>query len=79
LADNDFDKCFQFITALVFVINSWKGDKPAVLAGNLSDFQLSPNNAKELEKVAAKYYCQQYFYYFGCAAQVPHCLFVMNS
>jgi hypothetical protein len=79
LADDDFNKHFQFITVLVFVINSWKGDKPAVLAGNLSDLQLSPDDAKELEKVAAKYYCQQYFYYFGCAAQVPHHLFVINS
>jgi hypothetical protein len=79
LADDDFDKRFQFITALVFNMNLWKGDKPAVLAGNLSNFQLSPNDAKELEKVAAKYYCQQYFYYFGRAAQVPHRLFVTNS
>jgi hypothetical protein len=78
LADDDFDKCFWFITALVFVMNSWKGDKSAVLAGNLSDFQLSPNDAKELEKAAVKYYCQQYFYYFGHAAQVPHRLFVIN-
>jgi hypothetical protein len=69
LADDDFDKRFWFIIVLVFVMNLWKGDKPAVLVGNLSNLQLSPNNAKELEKVAAKYHCQQYFYYFECAAQ----------
>lgn len=35
LADNDFDKRFQFVTPLVFVMNTWKGEKPAILAGNL--------------------------------------------
>jgi hypothetical protein len=76
LADDDFDKRFRFVTGLVFVMKSWKGDKPAMLAGNLSDLQLSPNGAMELEKVVAKYYCQQFFNYFGRAAQVPHRLFL---
>jgi len=75
LADDDFDKRFRFITALVFVMDSWKGDKPTVLAGDLSQLQLSPNEAMELEKIATKYYCQQFFNYFGRAAQVPHRLF----
>ena len=48
-----------------------------MLADNLSD--LSPNTAMELEKVVVKYYCQQFFNYFGHAAQVPHRLFVMKS
>jgi hypothetical protein len=76
LADNDFDKRFKFITPLVFVMNKWKGDKPAILAGDLSKLELSPDAAMELEKVVAKYYCQQFFNYFGRAAQVPHRLFV---
>jgi hypothetical protein len=75
LADDDFDKRFRFVTGLVFVMKSWKGDKPAILAGDLFDLQLSPDGAKELEKVVAKYYCQQFFNYFGRAAQVPHRLF----
>lgn len=75
LADDDFDKRFRFITGLAFVMNSWKGDKPAILTGDLFDLQLSPDGAKELEKVVAKYYCQQFFNYFGRAAQVPHRLF----
>ena len=79
LADNDFDKRFQFVTGLAFIMNSWKGDKPAILAGDLFKLELSPEAAMELEKVVAKYYCQQFFNYFGCAAQVPHCLFLMNS
>ena len=35
LADDDFNKHFQCITGLVFVMNSWKGDKPVILAGDL--------------------------------------------
>jgi hypothetical protein len=75
LADDDFDKRFRFVTGLVFVMNKWKGDKPAILAGDLSRLQLSPDATMELEKVVAKYYCQQFFNYFGRAAQVPHRLF----
>lgn len=78
LADDDFDKRFRFVTALVFVMNSWKGAKPAMLEGDLSKLQLSPDAAMELEKVVAKYYCQQFFNYFGRAAQVPHRLFATN-
>ena len=77
LANNDFDKHFWFVTALAFVMKSWQGDKPTMLAGDLSN--LSQNNAMELEKVVVKYYCQQFFNYFRRAAQVPHCLFAMNA
>ena len=76
LADDNFNKRFQFITGLYFVVNSWKGDKPGMLVDDCSN--LSPNAAMELEKVIAKYYCQRFFNYFGCAAQVPHCLFATN-
>ena len=78
LVDNDFDKRFQFVTPLVFIMNSWKGGKPAMLAGDLSKVQLSPDGTKEMEKVVANYYCQQFFNYFGRAAQVPHRLFSTN-
>jgi len=78
LADDDFDKRFRFVTALVWVMESWKGDKPTMLAGDLSNLQLSPSAAMEMEKVVAKYYCQQFFNYFGRAAQVPHRLFATN-
>ena len=49
-----------------------------MLAGDVFDLQLSPDSAMELEKVVAKYYCQQFFNYFGHAAQVPHHLFETN-
>ena len=76
LADDDFDKRFRFVTGLYFVMKSWKGDKPAMLVDDLSD--LSPTDAMELEKVVAKYCCQQFFNYFGRAAQIPHRLFAKN-
>jgi len=76
LADDNFDERFRFITGLFFIMKSWKGDTPAMLADDLSD--LSPDAARELEKVVAKYYCQQFFNYFGGAAQVPHRLFATN-
>jgi hypothetical protein len=40
---------------------------------------LTPDGAVDLEKVVAKYYCQQFFNYFGRAAQVPHRLFATRS
>jgi len=78
LADNDFDNRFRFVTGLASVMNSWKGDKPAILSGDLFKLELNPDGAKEFEKVAANYYCQQFFNYFGRAAQVPHRLFTTN-
>jgi hypothetical protein len=79
LADDDFDKRFRFVTGLVFVMGKWKGEKPAILEGDLFDLQLTPDGAVDLEKVVAKYYCQQFFNYFGRAAQVPHRLFATRS
>ena len=78
LADDNFDKRFQSVTGLVFVTEAWKGDKPTMLAGNLSELQLSPDGTVEMEKVVTKYYCQQFFNYFGRAAQIPHRLFATS-
>ena len=75
LADDDFEKRFRFITGLAFVVVSWKGDKPSMLAGDINELQLSPPQAMEFENIVARYYCQQFFNYFGRAAQVPHRLF----
>jgi hypothetical protein len=74
LAEDDFDKRFRFITGLVFVTKLWNGDKPAMLV-DLDNLQVTPDGAMELEKIVTKYYCQQFFNYFGRAAQVPHRLF----
>jgi hypothetical protein len=79
LADDNFEMRFVFVKALVYVMKSWKGDKPGLLAGDLVDLQLTRDSARELEKVVAKYYCQQFFNYFGRAAQVPHRLFATSA
>jgi hypothetical protein len=79
LADDDFDKRFRFVTGLAFVMNTWKGEKPDVLTGDLYRLQLAPDGAKDFEGVATRYYCQQFFNYFGRAAQVPHRLFATSS
>jgi hypothetical protein len=78
LADDNFEKRFRFITGLVFIMRSWKGDKPALPAGDLNQLQFSPKEAMDLENVVAKYYCQQFYNYFGRAAQVPHRLFATH-
>jgi hypothetical protein len=79
LVDDDFDNRFRFVTGLAFVVNSWKGDKPSVLVGDLYKLELSPNETRELEEIITKYYCQQFFNYFGRAAQIPHRLFLSKS
>ena len=35
--------------------------------------------AMSFENLVAKYYCQQFFNYFGWAAQIPHHLFAMKD
>ena len=79
LADNDNDTRLWFVTALVFIMKSWKGEKPAILARISSSADLSLACTIELEKAVTKYYCQQFFNYFGRAAQVPHRLFSSNN
>jgi hypothetical protein len=71
LADDDFDKRFRFVTPLVFIMSSWKGEKPAMLAGDLFDMQLSPSSAIKMEKIVAQYYCQQFFNYFKTCSSGP--------
>jgi len=71
LADDDFDKRIRFVTQLVLVMNSWKGEKPDMMAKDLSN--LSRNAAMELETVVAKYYCQQLFQTCGSNSSPPLC------
>ena len=76
LAADDFEERFRFITALLQVMKSWRGNKPVlfgVSTDNLHDF--SQRAAMDMENRVARYYCQQFFNYFGRAAQIPHRLF----
>ena len=65
-----------YLQFMVQVMLAWKGTKPASF--NLADHppqSIADQQAKEFEDAATKYYCQQFFRYFGRAAQVPHRLF----
>ena len=80
LAADNFEECFRFVTALLLVMKSWKGDKPVIFgvsSDNLRDF--SQRAAMDMENRIARYYCQQFYNYFGRAAQIPHRLFAMNQ
>jgi hypothetical protein len=79
LAADDVSERFRFVVELLHVMKSWRGEKPALFGisqHNLRDSTLQTR--KLLEKTIAKYYCQQFFNYFGRAAQIPHCLFAIN-
>lgn len=76
LAGADLEERIYHVLPLVRIMQSWKGDKPAIFSlSTQSPSEISQSHAKELEEAAAKYYCQQFFNYFGRAAQVPHRLF----
>jgi hypothetical protein len=64
------------LIGMVLVMQSWNGIKPAPFAiANQSPPDISDQQAKELEDVVTRYYCQQFFNHFGRVAQVPHRLF----
>ena len=76
LAGQDVEERLPFVLALVRVMQSWKGDKPPVFQLAARSFhEISASHATELEDAATKYYCQQFYNYFGRAALVPHRLF----
>ena len=78
LATHDIEECLQFILHLVCVMQSWKGDKPPIFNLAARCYQEIPGNqALVLEDAGTKYCCQQFFNYFGCAALVPHHLFML--
>jgi hypothetical protein len=71
-ADNPSDR-LPYLRQLVLVMMAWKGSKPSLF--HRAHLPLDDHQAKELEDIVAKYYCQQFYDYFGRAAQVPHRLF----
>jgi len=80
LAADDLDKRFRFITALILVMKSWKGDKPTVFNSPVEKFRhFTRTEVLHVEKVVAEYYCQQFYDYFGRAAQIPHRLFATTE
>jgi hypothetical protein len=76
LAGHDIEERLPFVLALVRVLNSWEGGKPPVFQlANQSFHEISASHGTELEEAATKFYCQQFYNYFGRAALVPHRLF----
>ena len=79
LAADDLGERFQFVIELLHVVKSWRGDQPALFDISMDNLCNSTNQTRMLlEKTIAKYYCQQFFNYFGRAAQIPHRLFAIN-
>jgi hypothetical protein len=70
-ADNPRER-LPYLQQVVRVMMAWKGIKPP--AFNRADLFVD-RQAEDLEDIVAKYYCQQFYGYFGRAAQVPHRLF----
>jgi len=68
-----------YLWRMVQIMDAWKGTKPTVfvLAGRSLE-RMTDQQAEDLEAAATKYYCQQFYTYFGRAAQVPHRLFPVN-
>ena len=80
LAAEDFDERFRFITALFLVMKSWRGIKPKIFDASEENVRnFSRQAAMSFENLVAKYYCQQFFNYFGRAAQIPHRLFATKD
>ena len=80
LAADDLNERFRFITALVLVMRTWKGEKPVILLAPQDNIRKFDQQARmQFERVVATYYCQQFFNYFGRAAQIPHRLFATSN
>jgi hypothetical protein len=77
LAADDIEERIPYIFSFVRVMQSWKGDKPPIFNLVAQPYQeVPPSQASGLEEAATKYYCQQFFNYFGRAALLPHRLFM---
>jgi hypothetical protein len=79
LAADDLNERFRFVVELLHIMKSWRGDKPVIFDISMDNLRDSTRQARlYLEKTITKYYCQQFFNYFGRAAQIPHRLFATN-
>jgi hypothetical protein len=73
LAAEDIRDHLIYLWHMVHIMDAWKGAKPAVFGlANRAPQLITDRQAKDLEDAATKYYCQQFYSYFGHAAQVPH-------
>jgi hypothetical protein len=80
LAADDLNKCFPCIRALFLVMKLWRDDQPKIFeASEENVHNFSRQAALSFENLVAKYYCQQFFNYFGQTAQIPHRLFTTKN
>jgi len=78
LAADDLGDRFRFVVELLHVMKSWRGGKPVIFEISIDNLRDSTRQTRLLlENTIAKYYCQQFFNYFGRAAQIPHRLFAI--
>jgi len=77
LASETIRDRLPYLRYMVQIMEAWKGTKPTIF-GFAHQSRITDQRAIELENAATKYYCQQFYTYFGCAAQVPHQLFPVN-
>ena len=76
LAADTIQDRLLYLRPMVQIMVTWRGPKPTVFGlTRLPPHVITDQQAKDLEDAAAKYYCQQFFIYFGRAAQIPHRLF----
>ena len=77
LAADNLRERLPYLQKMVFVMKAWKGIKPPEFYRAV--LPLVDQQVEDLEKTVSKYYCQQFYCYFGRAAQVPHRLFPMDN
>jgi hypothetical protein len=77
LAADNFRERLPYLQQMILVMKSWRGMKPPEFYR--ADPPPVDQQAEDLEKIVSKYYCQEFYRYFGRAAQVLHRLFPMDS
>ena len=77
LAADDLRNHLPYLREVVRVMMAWKGSKPT--AFYRADLPFDAHQANELENNVVKYYCQQFYDYFGRTAQVSHRLFPVQK
>ena len=79
LAAEDIRVRLTYLQRMVRIMDAWKGAKPTIFGlADRTPQTITDRQARDLEDAATKYYCQQFYSYFGRAAQVPHRLYPVN-
>jgi hypothetical protein len=71
LAADTIKDRIPYLRRMVRIMKTWKGIKPAIF-DRAESLRLTDQQAGDIEDAVTKYYCQQFYNYFGRAAQIPH-------